>query len=209
MRRKPSILSIALFWVVLFWGAVLLVILGAKLAFGAERLTADPFSCQNCSAQPYDLELRLKPLEPILPMGPASAREAHGWAEQMAYLADHGNRIWAHVRETQDRLAWYLAILKPHGSWDTVFTWARGQTVCLVLADSSRVCAEEVLVSYRGEDWAMMGEPRRLDFGLTLSFADMRVRFPREDYAEVFLAFPRHPRWDDGEVVKVEMEVRQ
>ena len=42
MRRKPNTLAVVIFWILVFWATVFLVVLGAKLAFGAERLTTAP-----------------------------------------------------------------------------------------------------------------------------------------------------------------------
>jgi len=147
-------------------------------------------------------ELWLTRESPVIPaFTPASPQDAYTGAERLAFLAGNGNRVAAHIRETQDSRRWFLGMFEP-ADGATVLEWPHGQTLALMLDDGRQLVALEVIVT-RG-DWLRMGPVISITPARAIAFEDFEVRYPRADWNYVMVAFPPG-KWDAAKAVTLEI----
>jgi hypothetical protein len=167
---------------------LLLLSLASIHAFAQDRWEADTGNLN------YGLWLRAKPV-PSIPWDALDASNATTSAEKLAVMANLGHAIWARVRETQDRYRWFAGEVVPRTSVDDEFCWPAEQGLALVVGDSARVAAAEIIATegppFIGNQLRPMPLIPISPSGARLRFKDFLTEFPSGAKCAVYVAFPR------------------
>ncbi len=167
---------------------LLLLSLAATHARAQDRWEADTGNLN------FGLWLRAKPV-PSIPWDAPDAASATTSAEKLAVMANLGHAVWARVRETQDRYRWFAGEVVPRTSVDDEFCWPAEQRLALVVSDSERVAAVEMIATEGAPFIGNQLRPMPLipisPGGARLRFSDFLTEFPSGAKCAVYVAFPR------------------
>lgn len=177
-------------------GRIMIRALILVLILGTPVLAKDRSIEIKCSN--YTLDVRCEAIGEI-PLYRVDMDEVHSQESFMAYLAQEEHPLACRMRDTQDRLAWYMAHIWPDEG-ATNFKWPGRQALIFLFNDTPSEAAESI-IAYPPDVKTHHAITEIYPGGFACLFSDLDTHHMAVTHKDLFIGIPRRKR--AGKLVEI------